>query len=517
MKLNTILCASIAALGLAGAAQAQTYLRLTGSTAYRQNVHNAITDLAWDSEPTAGYDSSTLGASTHAIFKGSIGGTQYIIKTSWSGSEAGIESVAGGLTVAFLADTTPVSLISPASGTGTDAGTASVAGSNVAENIAADAAFSDTFNGTSQFYNTTLVLNTAGSTFFPALTAATTPVTGLLAGNGIVGIVPFKFCASLGSPLTAITAQQAQDLYSTGVISQSVFTGLAADKGTKGATSNGKWVFAAGRNPDSGTRLTAMSEIGLGALTNVKQYQPSDSASAQITSAGGSVAKNLAFPAGVVNQLNVGVFNNGYGSGGNLAKAINNNTSAMVNGSGASLITGGSYVAYLGVNDADAQIANAVIPGNTTNGSTTVLITPGTNYNAFSGYGVKAGVSVTGAGIPAATTVASVSADGKSIVLSNAATATATGATLTFTFSGITELAYNGVFLGKQSQYNNSTALTYGQYSFWGYEHLYFSSSASAGAQTAGQLLATQLYNSDAVVLFPSMQVSRASDGATVQ
>jgi hypothetical protein len=82
------------------------------------------------------------------------------------------------------------------------------------------------------------------------------------------------------------------------------------------------------------------------------------------------------------------------------------------------------------------------------------------------------------------------------------------------------ELSYNGVLLGipvAPNTYNNVTALTEGQYTFWGYEHvLYNTATIAAAVKTVADTLTTQLHNVDAVVLLSNMQVSRTTDGSTV-
>lgn len=65
-------------------------------------------------------------------------------------------------------------------------------------------------------------------------------------------------------------------------------------------------------------------------------------------------------------------------------------------------------------------------------GGATLIWCDPRNWPIFTKSGVLAGMTVTGPGIPGATTVVSVSADGASFVLSNAATATAGPVTLTF-------------------------------------------------------------------------------------
>src|SRR5262249_18000668 len=127
-------------------------------------------------------------------------------------------------------------------------------------------AFSDTFQSTSQFRGT--IVGLTQTVTYPLLAEAS----GTSAGHGSpVGIVVCKWCAAHGGPISNITSQQLRSLYANGRRPLAIFTGLNADEG--------KLVVAMGRNPDPGTRLTAFSESGLGALTACNQFQPQTSAS----------------------------------------------------------------------------------------------------------------------------------------------------------------------------------------------------------------------------------------------
>jgi hypothetical protein len=95
MKLLRLITGSILALTLVGAAQAQTTMRLTGSTAFRSNTHTAIQNIFDAGTVTFAYLDNAAGTATisntsAAIFKGNIAGVATTIKTHWSGSEAGI-------------------------------------------------------------------------------------------------------------------------------------------------------------------------------------------------------------------------------------------------------------------------------------------------------------------------------------------------------------------------------------------------------------------------------------------
>src|SRR5262252_355298 len=163
---------SLIALCCAATVNAQTKVYITGSTAYRSAVHTAIQNI-FDSPPTFAFsnNSTTVGGANQAIFTGNISAAPYQISTSWSGSEAGIQTVADATqNVNYIADGT-VGSLSP--GTSVAAGT---------EAHHPDVAMSDTFQSTSQF----------NGTFNGVTYASLTESPGTSAGHGSpVGIVPF--------------------------------------------------------------------------------------------------------------------------------------------------------------------------------------------------------------------------------------------------------------------------------------------------------------------------------------
>ena len=257
MTLCKAITGSLLAWALVSVAQADT-TRITGSTAFRSNTHTAITNIFDAGTLTYAYlDNSsgtgTLSNTTAAIFKGNIGGVPSTIKSHWSGSEGGIQTVAGApnFTVTYLDDST-VTLPPP--------GNKLPSTTTLTDSSVPDVAMADTFQASSLFKGTV-----NGITYQTLNKVAKT--TGLPAGQ-TVGIVQFQFVASNSAPasLTNITSQNARDLFSTGKMALSLFTGSAGDEGFS--------ISATGRDIDSGTRLTTLAETGLGALAVVKQYQP---------------------------------------------------------------------------------------------------------------------------------------------------------------------------------------------------------------------------------------------------
>jgi hypothetical protein len=238
-----------------------------------------------------------------------------------------------------------------------------------------------------------------------------------------------------------MTSQLARSLYSNGRRPLALFTGLNADEG--------KLVVAMGRNPDSGTRLTAFSETGIGALSTVDQFQPQDSTSTLVKTTSATISKFVVWPAETINGVPVGTFHSGYSSGGDLSKAMRAVTTDPVTVTVG--ITTGTYaaanltrIAYLGTGDADSNLLAGLNPG--------------------------------------------------------------------------VELSFNGSFLGNVGgNYNNSTVVTEGRYTFWGYEHvLYNTSTIAVDVKGVADSLATQLHDTDSPILLSNMKVQRTTDGANV-
>ncbi len=356
------LTAGLFALALASAAHAQTPIRITGSTAFRTATVTAISKIFDGNTFTAGYNGTSFTGATACNFRGLVDGVDVLVKTSWSGAEGGVQTVSGSLPVKFLPDDAPLSSAAPTTGAGATQNlhdpTAAGAASTDFKAEIPDIAMGDQFNFDSAFFG-----DFQGKTY-PALTESP---------NSPVGVVAFKFVASTSAPATVtnITSQLAANLYTAGKVQLSLFTGVApaqiqdpafpndpSKKINDPNDPNSKFVFATGRDPDSGTRLNTSAEIGLGPVSSVKQYQPSDANGAVITTAGGAVGINKPWPGSTVNTIIVPTFNGGYSSGGKLAGALANTTTTMqnVDANGTALpggaATGGFYIAGLSTGDA---------------------------------------------------------------------------------------------------------------------------------------------------------------------
>ena len=298
MKSFKMLLAATAILTCAASVQAQTIVRITGSTAYRSAMNTAIKNT-FDAGVTIGHTGSSFTGSSQVIFKGTVGGNAVIVETGMGGSVGGVYTVSNSLPVNFLADTAADSLT-----VGATTGSLST-GTNAQ---IPDVAMSDTFQNSTPFN--------------------TNPMTDI-----VLGIVPFQWITNNDAPLTLnnITPQLAQVLYQSGQVSLATFTGDPAD--------NGKFVFGLGRDPDSGTRLTTFAESGVGTKAVVKQWLP--------TVSGAAITSHVIYPSATITGLFFQTGDNGYTSGGTLAGVMGKTSLANMNG---------FYIAYAGTSDAQAAV-----------------------------------------------------------------------------------------------------------------------------------------------------------------
>lgn len=322
MKAPKILFAGLLALSTAGA-QAQTTLHLTGSTAFRGAVHTAITHMM--TNLVYGYTGTSFTGASEAIFNGTVvltNGTtipNVTIKTYWTGSLAGIESVSTELPLAnaWLTNSTPMS----SGGTPNAALTFDPA-------AVPEICMNDGFQYDSQYPT-------------PALTETE------------VGTVDFVFAKNVkgyqNAPgLTNMTPILAAALWKSQVgLPLSMWTGNVADEATT--------VYALGRDPDSGTRKDAFLETGIQnfngsstpTFTTINQWEPLDASGNQVNGNNKvAIASQIPWPPTTnLDGFNFPQFDGGYHSGGDLAAAMSQSSPYI-------------YVSYLGLSD-DATLTNA--------------------------------------------------------------------------------------------------------------------------------------------------------------
>ncbi|MCB1231833.1 MAG: hypothetical protein KDN19_16310 [Verrucomicrobiae bacterium] len=239
MKFKTLLIAgAVALLGSATGFTADVEINFTGSTAFRSAAHATILDvLGGQGVATYAFDGSTLGGAGKALFEGTFNGKTYLIRTSWSGSTAGIASVA---------DQTDINVIDEGTVTLTTAGTQLSGAATKA--VKAQFSFSDV-----------------------GVALSSNPTANL--GGGPVGVVPFAFFASATAPAEVdnMTDQIFAALYSGGQMPLSTWTNNPADDPVANP-GTGRYVLPFGRDAGSGTRATTLAETQYGAFTQVLQY-----------------------------------------------------------------------------------------------------------------------------------------------------------------------------------------------------------------------------------------------------
>lgn len=312
MNIKISLLAGLAALGFASTASAQTIINITGATAFRAAANRSIVTILNDGNPgTAKYawvgsaGQSGFEGSNRIIVEGFIGGAPFIIRTSQTGSTAGIGSVVN--------QTTPANPYLDVALTAADRSTT---GTNLAS------ADGKTVSGVIARFSFSDVDQAISPTPSPAL-----PGTG-------VGVVPFVFVANVGAPagLTNMTDQLHESQWATGQLPLSMYTGNPADT---------KLVLNTGRSNGSGTRATILAETQYGPFRDVIQWGgPNNATTVSGSEGSGSVT--------ILNNLGNGGYSSNSWVRQNLARSSANVTVAGTPGQDVVIVS------YLTLSDAAA-------------------------------------------------------------------------------------------------------------------------------------------------------------------
>ena len=348
--MNTYKAILAAALGLSAVCASQAAnVYITGSTAMRSVVYSALMtpNLVFSSAPVfTGFGGSGNG-DTYMAFTGTLkgGSGSTTIKCTWSGSEAGIGDLVSATPETFISDSYVTS------NSGTDNGSGTLPGAD----------------------SETAVVNIALADSAQAYSHATSPV---LSQSKEVGIVTFKWVRNAGVWTGGNVTDQQIRAALGGAAPIGLFTG---------ANDDSSYVYVAGRDTSSGTRVNALGESGYGITTPVAQIELS-----------GGVMQDI---------NNDGTYEGNYGqsSGGTLAKSLLFNTTSGTD-STANGGTGFSVIAYLGYNDAKTALTGTPAATELTyNGVafSPVNIENGT-YNFWGNEYVYAANSVTSTANPAA-------------------------------------------------------------------------------------------------------------------
>lgn len=299
MKINSAILAAALGLGSVSMANAVNYIYYTGSTAARDAVYTALTNgVGFDNNSVtfAGFGSSTPSGCSYMEFSNTASSVPTIVKCEWSGSEAGINDVSTGTQEPFLADL----------------GTAGVtAGANSASPTA------------SQIVSNAVNIAQADN----ALLYSKLPGSSAVQTSDSL-VIPFVFVkntttiADQGN-FSNITSANFKNLAQGGDV-LALFTGNAADQNN--------FVYLAGRDDNSGTRVNTFGITGWGIKTAPSQIELLNSNLVNFGTVSSPVYQTV----------------EGQSSGGTLAKSLTDTTSSAdkINGG-----TGFIAVAYLGLSD----------------------------------------------------------------------------------------------------------------------------------------------------------------------
>jgi hypothetical protein len=302
MKIKHYMAAASLAVLTAGSASAQTVINITGATAFRQAAHDAILNTL-DTGAEYGFSGPNLGNAARAIFEGTIngGGDSVIIRTSWSGSVAGIRAIADATAppVAFFSTANLTTLTTNGTANATLALTNALAttevkiafADNAQENTPFDAASLETYN------------------------------TGVVAFVPVVNENPYTIASSSNNTTqttvigTNVTTLMLRRLLQSGSAPLQFITGNSSHAG--------KTAYWTGRQDTSGTRVIYLTELGLGASQLVQQWRVEPLS----TNATVPVSAIRIWPTGdATNQSTLWgadtVGNGGYASGGALAPVL---------------------------------------------------------------------------------------------------------------------------------------------------------------------------------------------------
>lgn len=316
---NTLLLAAAASLIGASPLMADTDLFITGSTAFRSNVHDACTKLLqagyteFTGTPATGGDTKTGNAAAQwtltgqAITSPSIGvsGT-FTIHALFTGSVQGSQEVEQGTKLIFMDKTGARMTNTPTIG------------------------YSD------------------------ASTAVTPyPVDGVNFQEEQVAILPFAMFRSVslaGTAVTNVTWDQFRQIIANGRLPLSSWTGLSSDTGT--------YVYLIKRTKDSGTLRTQTAEAGysfgtggavyLYDVTNHFFYKGTNTLNGPTGGTGGGTSIGVVGPPGNNNANESAVWGPGYVGGGDIGNVMKNSDAqnlsiTMLSMSDGKSLAGGSW------------------------------------------------------------------------------------------------------------------------------------------------------------------------------
>jgi len=346
MKLNKLksLLVGLGIVSLAGLAQANTVIYLTGSTAARAFVFGALGTAGQVFTNTPVNVNSCVSSSTYMVFRGGITGVGTVdVDCTWNGSEAGIAAVAG----ATLTQTV-------------NGGTYSLPG--------VPPAFLDPTSG---YATTNLLSAIAGAPSVPDLAMADssqnvslTPNSGTTAlkSYGTVGIVPFVIMKGYQSVPDA-TYSNINNI-TTAAFNQALGGPITADLITGSAADAGDYVLVNGRNKGSGTRVGTLLNGGQYAIAaNVQQYAWSTNNTLASLYPSGTPGTLTFCGSYASNQTLVAISNDGFDSGSSVQKTMNVDGANQAGNGSNPFAANIVLIGYMGLSDAANAHNYATSPG----------------------------------------------------------------------------------------------------------------------------------------------------------
>lgn len=231
--MKTRILTLLAMVTLLVAVDAQTKVRITGATAFRQDTWNALNAMLPNNTGPGTANRFTFYGEVKPGF-GALSGQNVEVYCSFSGSAAGIADLINDTLLQYQDINGELFTAGPGEGP--------------------HFAFSDVFQA-------------ATPTPTPPLNPSS------IAGQAGVGVIPFTWAANadaVAAGINNITDQIVRGLLANGEWPLSFFTGKPADAAVL--------VNVTGRNPGSGTRITTLAETRYGIFTQVQQKRVVDNA-----------------------------------------------------------------------------------------------------------------------------------------------------------------------------------------------------------------------------------------------
>jgi len=310
MKINVKITMALLALGIVAQASADNVVYLTGSTAFRSTVYNAlhtVGDVFDATNPVISeveFGGSSASGANYMLFHGTIGGTPTYIDCAWSGSEAGIASACGATLKNVDRNGSQINLAgSPETWLLAD-GSVTMNGYNSTNPAAAELEASSHIADIAQ----------ADTSQAVSLTPRVISTSTDLKDYGVEGVVTFTWVKNINTSPTSdwtdlvnLTLPQVDVLLGRGYEYPALFTG--------NNTETNRYVYLVGRNKGSGTRANTLVD---------HNYGPTTKSVVQFSIGYGIEEAAIANDLVLTNENN-----NGYESGGGVATALGINGSCQ--------------------------------------------------------------------------------------------------------------------------------------------------------------------------------------------